>query len=102
MDGIGAVEVMNGSGVGGMVLPMTGPPATLPAEVNHPPVAPNKMRKPYTRTAQTREAWTSEEHEKFVEALKLFKRDWKKIEAHVGTRTVLQVRSHAQKYFKKV
>jgi len=60
-----------------------------------------KARKPYTITKQ-RENWTDEEHQKFLEALKLFDRDWKKIENFIGTKTVIQIRSHAQKYFMKV
>ncbi|RDX67867.1 Protein REVEILLE 6, partial [Mucuna pruriens] len=57
-----------------------------------------KTRKPYTIT-KSRESWTEPEHDKFLEALQLFDRDWKKIEAFVGSKTI---RSHAQKYFLKV
>lgn len=60
-----------------------------------------KTRKPYTIT-KSRESWTEQEHDKFLEALQLFDRDWKKIEAFVGSKTVIQIRSHAQKYFIKV
>ncbi|RWV80386.1 hypothetical protein GW17_00058353 [Ensete ventricosum] len=60
-----------------------------------------KVRKPYTIT-KSRESWTEQEHDKFLEALQLFDRDWKKIEAFVGSKSVIQIRSHAQKYFLKV
>jgi len=38
----------------------------------------------------------------FFSLLYSFDRDWKKIEAYVGSKTVIQIRSHAQKYFLKV
>ncbi|XP_037458678.1 protein REVEILLE 8-like isoform X1 [Triticum dicoccoides] len=62
---------------------------------------PGRVRKPYTIT-KSRESWTDPEHDKFIEALLLFDRDWRKIEAFVGSKTVIQIRSHAQKYFLKV
>ncbi|KAI3785012.1 hypothetical protein L1987_44120 [Smallanthus sonchifolius] len=60
-----------------------------------------KTRKPYTITKQ-RERWTEDEHGSFLEALKLYGRDWQRIEEHIGTKTAVQIRSHAQKFFTKL
>ncbi|CAN8075653.1 unnamed protein product [Agarophyton chilense] len=46
--------------------------------------------------------WSPTEHQRMLEGLRLFKRDWAKVTEHVGTRSTAQVRSHAQKYFDKV
>ncbi|KAI9110107.1 hypothetical protein K1719_019148 [Acacia pycnantha] len=89
------------TGVPGLKHPLP-PPTVAPAAANTNPDDPNKkIRKPYTIT-KSRENWSELEHDKFLEALQLFDRDWKKIEAFVGSKTVIQIRSHAQKHFLKV
>ncbi|XP_038685199.1 protein REVEILLE 6 [Tripterygium wilfordii] len=88
----------------GMALPGLGPfsKSSNEASTTSPSEDPSKkIRKPYTIT-KSRESWTEPEHDKFLEALQLFDRDWKKIEAFVGSKNVIQIRSHAQKYFLKV
>ncbi|XP_072957686.1 protein REVEILLE 1-like [Typha angustifolia] len=60
-----------------------------------------KVRKAYTITKQ-RERWSEEEHKKFLEAVQLYGRAWRRIEEHIGTKTAVQIRSHAQKFFSKV
>lgn len=46
--------------------------------------------------------WTREEHAAFLSALKTHGKEWKKVAAKVKTRTVVQTRTHAQKYFQKL
>ena len=58
-------------------------------------------RKTYTLSKE-RELWTPEEHAKFLECLSRFGRDWKRAESEICTKNVLQIRSHAQKYFMKL
>ena len=64
-------------------------------------------KKPNKRTSKTKNngslgnfntgRWSKEEHNKFLEAIEIYGRDWKKVESYVGTRTSTQARSHAQK-----
>ena len=45
--------------------------------------------------------WTKEEHTQFLYGMHLYKKDWNKVATVVPTRSIIQCRSHAQKYFKK-
>lgn len=45
--------------------------------------------------------WTHEEHERFLQGLEMYGKKWTKVAEVVRTRTTVQVRSHAQKYFQK-
>jgi SHAQKYF class myb-like DNA-binding protein len=46
--------------------------------------------------------WTIAEHEMFVKGLEAHSKQWKLIAELIKTRTVVQVRTHAQKYFQKL
>ena len=46
--------------------------------------------------------WSKVEHEAFLLGLQLYGREWRKVAELVQTRTVMQTRTHAQKYFLKV
>ena len=46
--------------------------------------------------------WLAEEHEVFLKGLKEHGKQWKKIAVMIKTRSVVQVRTHAQKYFQKL
>lgn len=46
--------------------------------------------------------WLAEEHEVFLKGLNEHGKQWKKIAVMIKTRSVVQVRTHAQKYFQKL
>ncbi|TMW66863.1 hypothetical protein Poli38472_011979 [Pythium oligandrum] len=47
--------------------------------------------------------WAQDEHDRFLEAIKLYPEGpWRLITQHVGTRSVRQVQTHAQKYHEKI
>ena len=52
--------------------------------------------------SKRREEWTPEEHAKFLECLSLYGRNWRRAEEYISTKSVQQIRSHAQKYFMKL
>lgn len=54
------------------------------------------------REAEKIGRWSEYEHLVFLDGLKRHGKQWKTIAGMIGTRTVVQVRTHAQKYFQKV
>ena len=51
----------------------------------------------------TKGRWTNEEHDRFIDALRAYGKDWYRVEAHIGgTRSSAQIRSHAQKFISKL
>ena len=46
--------------------------------------------------------WTKDEHDKFLDGIVQFGINWKKVKTFINSRTSIQVRSHAQKFFQKL
>ena len=46
--------------------------------------------------------WTKEEHDKFLDGIVQYGTNWKKVKKLISTRTAVQVRSHAQKFYRKL
>jgi SHAQKYF class myb-like DNA-binding protein len=46
--------------------------------------------------------WSAEEHKLFLEGIMLYGKDWKKMQPLIKTRSLVQIRTHAQKVFKKI
>ncbi|RHY35433.1 hypothetical protein DYB32_000090 [Aphanomyces invadans] len=68
------------------------PPFILPATRPRPP--PQQYEAKGGR-------WTSQEHAAFLEGIKLFGKNWRRVAQVVGTRNAVQTRTHAQKYLLK-
>ncbi|KAF4046358.1 Myb-like DNA-binding domain [Phytophthora infestans] len=59
-------------------------------------------RRPTSPEGMCTGVWSTEEHAKFLEAIKIYSNGpWKSVAAYVGTRTVRQTMTHAQKYRQK-
>jgi SHAQKYF class myb-like DNA-binding protein len=54
------------------------------------------------RESMAGQAWSKDEHQRFLNAIRAYKKDWKKITEAVGTRTRSAISSHAQFYKKKM
>ena len=88
--------------------------------ITSPPVTPPKQQQLSNSSSNTQPAtnpttpttipskfatsgrWSNSEHEAFLEGLKIYGREWKKVAQQIPTRTSAQIRSHAQKYFAKM
>ncbi|KAG7393849.1 hypothetical protein PHYPSEUDO_000026 [Phytophthora pseudosyringae] len=58
---------------------------------------------PAPTTPITRGLWSEQEHEQFLHAMKMFPTGpWRSIAAFIGTRSIKQVQTHAQKYQQKI
>jgi len=55
-----------------------------------------------SRLGKSTGRWTQQEHVLFIEGLKIYGKNWKKVESYIGTRTGTQIRSHAQKFFNRI
>ena len=80
--------------------------ATLPRRVTQPPtLLYHKYHDFVPRRLvclQNTGRWTYDEHRLFLRGLELHGKGWKKIASLIKTRTVVQIRTHAQKYFQKI
>ena len=78
------------------------PPPSLQQQSQHPTTKPPPGKVVDTGNRHTTGRWTKEEHEAFLSGLQMYGKEWKKVAARVKTRTVVQTRTHAQKYFQKL
>ena len=63
----------------------------------------NHFKKEYSENIIINEGrWSKDEHDKFLEGIVLYGTKWKKVKTLIETRTSVQVRSHAQKFFNKM
>lgn len=61
-----------------------------------------KTQNPPEKSKSNDGRWTKDEQHRFAEAVYLYGNDWKKIQEHVNSRNITQVRSHAQKFLMKL
>lgn len=70
----------------------------------------NKKSRPASKSKKKKQVpagentgrWTAEEHRLFLQGLEQHGKGWKKIAGLIKSRTVVQIRTHAQKYFQKL
>ena len=103
---------VGGRGTGGSVVAIAAAPpkassssagrSTMSTSTVVVPIDPNTPGKVVEAGHEHTGRWTKEEHDAFLSALSMYGKEWKKVAAKVRTRTVVQTRTHAQKYFQKL
>jgi len=63
---------------------------------------PGKKNLKSQRESEKTGRWTEVEHEAFKQGLELYGKEWVKVAELVGSRSVVQTRTHAQKYFQRL
>jgi SHAQKYF class myb-like DNA-binding protein len=76
--------------------PVAGPPPPAPARKS------KKKKGSGASAGENTGRWTAEEHRLFLQGLEQHGKGWKKIASLIKSRTVVQIRTHAQKYFQKL
>mmetsp|Transcript_5719 Transcript_5719/g.8841 ORF Transcript_5719/g.8841 Transcript_5719/m.8841 type:complete len:721 (+) Transcript_5719:386-2548(+) len=76
------------------------PPPSHHHHIHQQPPPPSKPSGPPVQENTGR--WTAEEHRLFLQGLEQHGKGWKKIASLIKSRTVVQIRTHAQKYFQKL
>lgn len=77
----------------------------LPRLAPAPLQSPNRYTpypSPSPRASRNSGRWTSEEHALFLNGVELYGKCWKRIADFIPTRTIVQVRTHAQKHFQRL
>lgn len=83
-----------------MVTSSTVPPP--PPTINNPSSSTAAAAAAAAAAGENTGRWTAEEHRLFLRGLELHGKGWKKIATLIQSRTVVQIRTHAQKYFQKL
>jgi len=90
-----------------LIYPLPPPPHTTTQNFSPPSHTTTQNRSPPSHTTNMPGGirggrWSPDEHELFLKGLRKHARDWKAVNKFVPSRSLAQIRSHAQNYFKRI